>query len=817
MEFFTGKLVDIAVSGVMAVAPKLVPASLRAKIRDRLDDINPWNDVKTNHDLVRAVRLAWIAATRRVLKAAREQARTDPAFPDAERKAAMAFADSARARLVPPRDLMRRRDVPVGPSPIDAKLGLVLEGTPEFVDAQAGSGPDETAIDAAFTEVLTELVGIQPDEIRPLALLVSGGSANPAQGFASLVFAEFAELIKDGRYPQATEAFRIHLWNRVMGAVGDVGAAVREAAAKLPAMEAMLAGAGASLARIEQAQERHGEALQDIRTQQAAANRRLDQILSLVLGGGKIADADRERLRQEIESAQKAGGIEDKAVEALLRKLVESATPLENLAAEMKSALSGLREVMSQVQRPHNLESRFEDMRLRAVGLLREGDLDGADGLLADLDDALTAAHRSGAGGPGRRSRAAIKADRAGVALARLRFGDAAAFYAEAAAITADITAESWRYRSDEVDALLRQAGEYDDDDALDRAVAKLDPLLALVVRQRDPVRWAETRLRSARVLLLSGRNRGDGNRLDSALKAFSDAQEAAERNSALYVSAERGGAIALRELAATTTDRARSEALLEACRQLYEQMFAQPYAGDFPLDIQDLRLDQAAALLHLGKLKGDAAILEEALSLVRDILDEYQILSMEYGRLKGYRGARRAILEAEIILSRHKELDWLRIGISHLEYAEKELPSDRMRFERKRMYWIRGEMDERMADLELDPEGRRFGFGGNEAAASHYLKTAVGSYRKFRELCDPLRNPRELERVALRAGELHLRLFERGKNLSREQALGHLAEGAKLLGLAADLIEKQKGRDSVKALRKRAALMERHYAKITQ
>jgi hypothetical protein len=748
MDFFTGRVIDIAIQGVLSVAPKLVPASLRAQIRDRLDDINPWNDVKTNHDLVRAVRLSWIAASRRVLKNARAQARTDPSFPDEQRRSAIAFADSARARLVRLRDQLRRRDLPVGPSPIDDCLGLVLEGTPEFIDA-AGRRPDETALNERFTEILTELIGARPEDIQPLVYLVSGGRTNPVQDFSALVFAEFAELIKDGRYPQATEAFRIHLWNRVMGAVGEVSAEVREAAAKLPTMEAMLAGASASLSRIEAAQERHGETLESVHAHQAAANRKLDHVLALLLDDGTFSDTDRERLRLEVERSRQTGDIGEQAMEAVLRKVIGGAQPLNDVVAELRATIDGLRGAIAQAQQPHNLQGDFEEQRKRAAELLRNGDLDGADGLFADLDEALTDAHRAGTGGTTRRARAAVKADRAGIAMTRHRYLEAAALYRTAAEIVAEIPAQRARYADQEIQALMRQGEEHDEVASIQAAIKRIAAEAEQISRGREPVRWAENRLNLARVALMGGMHTEDPGLLETAANAFGEAMLEEPAAAAIRAAALVGRAIAYREWSGVATKGGKD--LIAKAITEFEKAGEALEAKKETLEWAVFALERATAWFRLAESTRDKQHFRVADGLASEATVALRPWSsLHFGRVM--------MLKAEIMLAGGGDpIDSICSSAPQLvDGIARFLPLDRMRGDRQRLNKLGGRVAEHFAarppatQTNSDPPLDKTG----------HLVWAQAYYKKAADFTDTESRPVPWIELMMKAAEIQIWLL---------------------------------------------------------
>ncbi len=96
-------------------------------------NLHPFKTVSVNHDLVRALRLAWVEAACHVLDAAQPQAARDPEV--------ARFAELARTELHGVRSAAFDRGAHPGDTAIDGHLHAVVQGVPEFVAAE----PDKRA------------------------------------------------------------------------------------------------------------------------------------------------------------------------------------------------------------------------------------------------------------------------------------------------------------------------------------------------------------------------------------------------------------------------------------------------------------------------------------------------------------------------------------------------------------------------------------------------------------------------------------------------------------------------------------------------
>jgi len=59
---------------VPTAAKALIPEHIRRRAAARFDDLNPFRKISANHDLVRALRIAWVEAASEILDAAKHGA-----------------------------------------------------------------------------------------------------------------------------------------------------------------------------------------------------------------------------------------------------------------------------------------------------------------------------------------------------------------------------------------------------------------------------------------------------------------------------------------------------------------------------------------------------------------------------------------------------------------------------------------------------------------------------------------------------------------------------------------------------------------------
>ena len=167
-------------------------------------------------------------------------------------------------------------------------------------------------------------------------------------------------------------------------------------------------------------------------------------------------------------------------------------------------------------------DAKIAALKAEAQKAIEAGDLAKADALLADVESeqrrmldrlAVNAAETS--------------AQRGDIALTRLRYGEAAQHFANAAAVLPpDSVHHDQRigYLHREAMALYRQGEEFGDNGALLSAIERERSLLNLMPRERVPLDWAMTQNNLGTALSMLGERESGTARLNEAVAAFRDA-----------------------------------------------------------------------------------------------------------------------------------------------------------------------------------------------------------------------------------------------------------------------------------------------------
>ncbi len=338
---WTSKLLNLALGGIAWRIGTDIH-HVRSTALARVGEINPLRHISANHDLLRALRLSWVRSALELLDRAAEAA-DSPEWAHARADLAR-FDVLARGPLRALRSAAFNRNADPGVSPVDAGLRAVLAGVPEFIggDGQGGGGAQgghqRDVLTDAFPETLAAVTGWPRDEIPALLLHLAadgvelhghgGAHGHERRRFGELVFAEFADLVKDpNRYPQAGAAFGIAMQQALSGLAQQVLGLVQGIDARL---DAALRDAGTDaaqwlrdgLAAQEQAQQRrHAELrgeiaalpqatvdalLQRLGGDGAALERKLLIALAQRLTPDEVRDVDRavQELSHAVELAQ---------------------------------------------------------------------------------------------------------------------------------------------------------------------------------------------------------------------------------------------------------------------------------------------------------------------------------------------------------------------------------------------------------------------------------------------------------------------------------------------------------------------------------
>jgi formylglycine-generating enzyme required for sulfatase activity len=208
------QLIDVVFfSGLGSVLAKVLPEHWQRRANERLNDFNPFGVIAGNHDLLRAARLAWVQAALEVLDVARKTSQSGgQAFDD--KNTVIRFEALARNAILRIRSEAFDRRTDPGDSPIDHHLQTIIEGTSEFI-APGKNKTQSQSLTLGFDQTLAAITGWPVRELPPMVKQMARDGLpmmnnGPNRSFAELVFAAFAEILKNpGQYPEAYPAFTI--------------------------------------------------------------------------------------------------------------------------------------------------------------------------------------------------------------------------------------------------------------------------------------------------------------------------------------------------------------------------------------------------------------------------------------------------------------------------------------------------------------------------------------------------------------------------------------------------------------------------------
>ncbi len=205
----TGGLVSAVLKGLRWAASNAVPERWRQEAAERLAEHNPFDVIEDRHDLIRALRIAWIRAALTVLRSADWTRAADP--PETLRFRALARQKLRAIRF----DAFDHRGH-AGTTPID-------KHRVDLSHHSSAVGPHP--LTTGFGTTLAEIVGWPTEEVPPVftGAAIRGVRTFPTaepRDFAALVLDAFGDLlVNPKRYRQAGQAFQIDMMNaaRVLG------------------------------------------------------------------------------------------------------------------------------------------------------------------------------------------------------------------------------------------------------------------------------------------------------------------------------------------------------------------------------------------------------------------------------------------------------------------------------------------------------------------------------------------------------------------------------------------------------------------------
>ncbi len=214
--------------------------------------------------------------------------------------------------------------------------------------------------------------------------------------------------------------------------------------------------------------------------------------------------------------------LNERQVRAALGVLGENDIPPERLAAKLVEIAERFKDLRTMASVQPGDDPKIAALKTDAQKAIEAGQLAEADALLANVEmeerhglDRLTV------------NTAETSARRGDLALTRLRYGEAAKHFANAAALFPPNSAHEDKrisYLQKEASALYQQGDELGDNGALLSALERYNRLVQLTLRERVPLRWASTQNDLGNVLLALGQREGEKTRLEAAITAYLEA-----------------------------------------------------------------------------------------------------------------------------------------------------------------------------------------------------------------------------------------------------------------------------------------------------
>jgi tetratricopeptide (TPR) repeat protein len=321
---------------------------------------------------------------------------------------------------------------------------------------------------------------------------------------------------------------------------------------------------------------------------------------SITLLKGKL-DLNERQVRAALDIL----GEKDVSPERLAAKLIEIA----NQYIQLKNSASVL---------PGD-DAKIATLKADAQKAIENFDLAKADNLLAEAESAERAAFDRMA-----LNVAETAARRGNVALTRLRYGEAAQRFAEAAALlpaTDDYRAKRVGYLNQEANALYREGDEFGQNEALATAIVRLRSLLELEPRDRVPLNWAQTQNDLGVALETLGERESGTQHLNEAVAAFRAAleEQTRERVPLRWAQTQMNLGLTFLRLAERESGTERLKQAIAA----YQASLQENTRERVPLDWAKTQRNLGMALETLSERESSAEHLDEAVAAYRAALEE--------------------------------------------------------------------------------------------------------------------------------------------------------------------------------------------------
>ena len=306
--------------------------------------------------------------------------------------------------------------------------------------------------------------------------------------------------------------------------------------------------------------------------------------------------------------------LNERQVRAVLGILGESDIAPERLAAKLVEIAERFKELRATASAQPGDDPKIAALKTDAQKAIEAGQLADADALLADVETeqrrgldrlALNAAE--------------TLAQRGDLALTRLRYGEAANHFANAAALVPPKRADNKQiylqstdehkritYLQKEAGALYQQGDELGDNDALRSAIERYSQLIHLSPREREPLQWASTQNDLGNALLALGQRESGTARLEAAITAYREALKewTRERAPLDWAMTQNNLGLAFWALGERESGTARLQAAVTAFRNVLKEWTRDRMPNDWAVTQNNL----GSALMRLGERESGTA-----------------------------------------------------------------------------------------------------------------------------------------------------------------------------------------------------------------
>jgi hypothetical protein len=377
-----------------------------------------------------------------------------------------------------------------------------------------------------------------------------------------------------------------------------------------------------------------------ITTRQATFPEFMPAIHAEMLRRSRSAEEAAERRHREVMAAiARDKGVPIPPLLDVLCRLGHAEVAPEQIPSLLEAAAERLRELEERLAQPSNDRPEIQAARAEARALIDAGELDRAEAVLREARAGLRALREQTA-----REEAALLTDEAGVAAARLAFGEAAERHREAARLLEFDAEAAWAAWQRGAEALYILGRDFGDPAMLRRAVAWLErEALPRAPRATRPLAWAAIQNDLGLALAALG-ERGDDAALREAVAAYRAALEerTRERVPLDWATTQNNLGIVLRTLGARGDDAALREAVA-AFRAALEERTRERV----PLQWATIQNNLALALWAQAERTRQCAPITEALAAIDGAIEEFTKRDAPYNLDKARRNRAQVLATA--------------------------------------------------------------------------------------------------------------------------------------------------------------------------